>query len=154
MKTADPDPNVFVSLWVAQLGSRQAMEDYRAVRPSDPEDPDSDLTCAFLEDIGLSPDYDELVEAAFEPDLWLRGEQAFAGLSGGRLFGSGAARLVDEQELVPFDTALLVWGAGQQEHAEPGAQAGLVRFVGTFDFLPEPMNASTGATISANRPGD
>jgi hypothetical protein len=152
--TAEPDPNVFVSLWIGQLGSRQALEDYRALRSSDPDDPDAAPTCAFLDDIGLSPDYHDLVEAVFEPELWLRGEEAFAGLSGGQLFGSGATRLVHELGLVPFDTALLVWGCGQQDEAEPGARAGLVRFVGTFDFLPEPREATSEPLAPVGRPGD
>jgi hypothetical protein len=154
MVTAESDPNLFVSLWVGQFHSRQAMEDYRALGSSDPDDPDAEPTCAFLEDIGLSPGYAELVEAVYEPELWRRGEEAFAALSEGRLFGSGAARLVRELGLVPFDTALLVWGWGHQEDVEPGARAGLVRFVGRFDFLPEPSQATSEPLAPGGRPGD
>jgi hypothetical protein len=142
MKTADLDPSCLVSLWVGQMGSRQAVEDYRALRP--PDDADGEPTCPFLEDIGLDPDYHEVLEVVYEPELWRRGAEAFAGLSGGQRFGPGAVCLVRELGLAPFDTALMVWAYAHIDRAQPGDRSGRVRFVGTFDFLPEPGEADAG----------
>jgi hypothetical protein len=124
-----------------QFGSRQAVEEYRAVPPEDdPEEEDLDPEAGprFFEEVGLRAGWCEDLEVRHEPELWRQGEGAFRGLSWSHLLAPGAARVVSDLGLAPFDTVLMVWGYHHQSFAEPGARTGRVRFVGSFDLLPEP----------------
>ena len=130
------DRDIQVSLWVGQFGSREAVEEYVSLRQ---EDTDGEPVSNIADELGLSAvDIHECLEVRYEPGLWQKGEAAFAGFSWGRLFGPGAIQLASRLGAVPFDTALLVVGYNYLAHAEEGEQCGRVRFIGTFDLLPEP----------------
>jgi len=118
----------FVSVWVGQFASEEAVDAYTAEQYD--EDRDDEPISPFAADIGLKFYDHDFMEVHFELGLSGKAAGAFAQHSYGDYSEAWAA--AQRVSATEFDTVLLLYGYDHKRYPQRARQPQKVRFIGTY----------------------
>jgi len=125
----------FVSVWVGEFGSEEAvaaytLEQYDDVRDDEPLSP-------FAADIGLRFYNHDFFEVGYLQGLSAKGAGAFALHSNGKSFAAKACGAFEQTGVGSFDTVFLLYGYDHQRMPQAAQRSQRVTFIGTFPYQQE-----------------